>query len=219
MNDHEALLRRVITGDLDPDAPEFRHACRDAPELGDRFAGLREVQGRLDAAGQYAVESPSAETRSAELEFERRFRSRLGRPGKWRAAWVPATAAAAVLVVAILVATGRDADPAENSGRDQLPLGGESLPIPNRYTSQARFDRFEWGHLPFDSTHTYRLTIYRDETRLESLAPPVDTREKSWRPDPAVEATWPDRIYYLLEVFDASDARVKPLSARAERSR
>ena len=217
MNDDEELIERVITGDLLPDAPELRHACRDRPGLADRLAALRGVQRRLDAAGSYALARQGADSSSAELEFARQFRRRLERRGRWRSAWVPATAAAA-LIVGILVLNGRGDGSRSDEDRDRMRLGTGERPIPNQLSSQSRFDRFDWGRLPFDATHSYRLTVYRDPARLEPLAPPIETRERSWRPDAADEAGWPDRIYYLLEVFDASDARRGTYDEEAQRT-
>lgn len=210
------LLRRLVTGELDPASSEGRAALERHPKLLEAHEESMETLALLDAAGEYArglardVEeresAPGDERVEATLRGEV---SRRGRPGRPRLARPMAWAAAALLLVMAGFALWPSGD---GSGGTRMLGGGITGMEPSG--AGAVFESFHWEYaLPAGGW--FEVTVYaEDGAQLERSG---ELTEPAWPVGAATSATWPDRIRWEVRAFDAGGRPEGSGSATASR--
>ena len=209
--EHERLLERILTGDLDPVPPEVVSELRGCARCVPTWDEVARLQAELSRAGRRrrGVLASARESAGApgEAQVMSLFRERLPETSRavperrpWRGApW----AIAAALLLALLV--GRWVVTREDRGRDMQTLGPriEGLAPTNRASRETLY--FSWRS-PLPPGTLYRVVV---EGRVDGGQwTPVDEvdllRESGWLPERDAVATWPDDLRWRVIAYDAS---------------
>lgn len=232
MSSDDEMLRQVVLGELDVDAPRVRERARVDP----RFA--RELEATLAVVHALERERIEREAVLAEVRALEAPLAALPRAGVRRAVLSPSVSPSAalprsvapkdprrarpVVVVAALCAVAalvlfalrpwetERADP----GRD-FTLGDETLRCIEPRDDVASFELFRWD---VPSTIGFFEVSVRDAHGRELASATVEGRAQ-WRPDPALHSAWPDEIEWRVRWLDDMQKELAHASATARRRR
>ncbi|MFG0319731.1 MAG: hypothetical protein ACF8XB_20840 [Planctomycetota bacterium JB042] len=207
----EALLQRILLGEVDPRSDAARELFERAPESRRRLRELVEVRATLDhlgAAEERAGASPDAPSAAIEQlrgEILSPTPERRGPPEGSRRAWWIAIAAGLVLASLPLL-VDRDDGPGDGL------LGPEPSDLRPRGEVEA-FEEFRW-RTPLPAGGRYRVRVEPLGVTSPLLSRPV------WRPGPDVLARLRDEreIVWGVWVVDANGDETPVGEQRAWRS-
>lgn len=199
--DHEKLIRDVVIGELDPDAPDVRAAAETCDVCHERLDAFSRVADRLDAAGRLEAEILREADRREDapgLEAVRRALGEVARPRRsWRGLAVGIAAAAVLAVVAAIFAFdgpffSDDPGPDVFVGAGLTPLHPVSGP--------TDFAEFRWAD---DSGRragdVYVVDVFIRGDRGTRVARSGELDEPRWIPAGGI--AWPDAIEWVVTKY------------------
>ena len=226
----EALLMRLLTGELDPDSDEARAAFEAQPGLREELEVLRELERGVASAGDERREilaeagrgTPASDLAPGEDQvadlveghFARAERALPPAPSKPRPSllrWAVPLAIAAAIALVFMTRSSRTPEPL-----DPGPVMGTVVRDLRPAGVVADYSEFTWtSEAP--AHFGYRVLVYdaaADETSPEIAASP-DLDEPRWKPAGDTSA-WPDTIRWVVKVMDGQ-LPVELASATASR--
>lgn len=203
--EHEALLERVVVGDLSAADPQVQRQLAECADCRERLAGLQALVGELAGAGELEREVlAEAAHRPAPSEGARTLRALvLGRAGRRPERPALRRIALAVSLAAGLVAAVflyRAFVPAHTG---DVLLGDDEIACDQPIGDVADFATFSWRFaLPLRGR--FELRVWDDSSPEASrpLAEQVDLTESRWNPEQDA-AGWPRRIRWEVRAYDA----------------
>lgn len=215
-NTRDRLLERLATGTLDSASPEVRKAFDSDPTLAREWEELSAMQRALDLAAaserQDLAEAKQLEADEGdavvELVFERLGYPGAGRPRQRSRLFVTAAAIAAVVLVAVWLATRGDRT--DDASQPELP-GMLGDPVAGETVMDRADLEFVWTDADAPAGSTFRLEVFagdsvQDRDRLTEVS---DLTDRRWVPSDAQRNAWPERITWRVEyrAIDGSLAR------------
>ena len=222
--DNDALLEGLLSGSIDPTAPDVRARLDADPELAETFEELQQfalemaelgVEQREVMDGAAALEAAPGQER-VDAEIAAFFEERRASPSR-RSRWIPFLAAAAAVLLVLLPFLGGAFDSEDPA---LVMLGDSERTSLSPSGAVSDFGAFAWDTpLPADST--FKVLVFGEDQEPWDI--PFFESERLDEPSleltPEVERTLPDRIRWELRIYDATGGHTSPASAVAWRSR
>ncbi len=203
----EPLLRAVLTGGIERDAPEVRETSERDP----RFA--RELAAHLSLVDALEREGVLARAKGlAPLPAEEgvaRFVREQARRRSWGWAAVVACAAALLLFLAFW-ALGK---PDGASTPEDFPLGTDKVVCKQPVGEVEGFELFRWESSA--SGGLYEVWVFDQHGNELEHVP--GQGELEWRPSPSEHTAWPQEIEWRVDWFDDADELLDSDTAQAQR--
>lgn len=203
----EPLLRAVITGEIERDAPRVRESALQDPEFARELAVHLSLVDALEREGVLARAKGLAPL-PGEQGVVPFVRARLTRRSR---AWLAALACAAALL--LFVALRQLGGPDRPSPPEDFPLGPGIVTCVEPEGEVDDFARFRWDSNVRGGVFELRV-LDQDGNELwhETLR---GVRE--WSPAADLHSTWPSEIQWQIEWWDDSDVQHPGDTARARR--
>lgn len=202
---HDALIERIMVGDLDPSAPEVESLQNECPDCKERLSQLASVVDLLDDAGREQratlVQARGATSKPGAHRVEATIREFADKAGRRRfpRGLVLALAAAAAVAALLLMLDRRSAPP------PGYHLGTDVLTDLVPQGSVRDYDVFSWT-FTLPQKVFFDVVIYDDTAAgkgrkvLEKKALAAPT----WQPDASELATLPAAIRWEVRAHDGS---------------
>jgi hypothetical protein len=201
--DHDALLTRLVVGELAPDAPEARAVLETCPSCRDQWAQLGQLARRLDAAGaEERSVLAEIETQSISPAQEERIRATVlaQRRSARRLAW-PIAVAAAVLALVGVIAWRQWRG---NERIEERYLGSQNFSGLELRTAADGAVSFVWSYTGLPPEGSYTLRVWDDSATGSQPTVFDHLPDPPWTPTPEQRAKLPQRMRWEVEVFDAT---------------
>jgi len=228
--EHEALLEKVIVGDLPADAPEVLARTRACADCKIQLAEMLESVAALEREGAWmrrgaspgpvpAESVPSAGEKRALAQLQSLAREqRATALPKARILWLRAALAMAAVALAWIgwAAWSRLGSDPNGTSPPDFALG---LAIRDLWPSAevSEYNRFEWrAELPAGGS--YELRIWDPSAPERPLVHEKGLRESRWIPTPAKAAALPAKIEWEVRAIGIDRQDLGAARARASRS-